>query len=76
MAATTLGWFGALGAALKRLPPPQNAGPARLASMAPTPQASVHVVQWQGEELLLGCTAQGVSLLARRPAPPAEGGTS
>lgn len=38
----------------------------RLSSQPLTPQASVHVVRWDGEELLLGCTAQQVSLLARR----------
>ncbi len=31
-----------------------------------TQQASLHLVEWQGEELLLGCTPQSVSLLARR----------
>jgi hypothetical protein len=39
----------------------------RLSSQALTPQASVHAVQWQGEEYLLGCTAQQVTLLCRRP---------
>ena len=39
----------------------------RLSSQALTPQASVHAVQWNGEELLIACTAQQVSLLARRP---------
>jgi hypothetical protein len=38
----------------------------RLASVALTPQASVHVVRWNGEELVLGCTAQQVTLLSRR----------
>lgn len=49
-------------------PPPRGA-PAvqRLSSQALTPQASVHSVRWQGEDLLLGCTAQQVTLLARRP---------
>jgi hypothetical protein len=32
-----------------------------------TQQASVHVIEWDGEELLLGCTPQAVSLLGRRP---------
>jgi flagellar biogenesis protein FliO len=40
----------------------------RLSSQALTPQASVHAVQWQGEEFLLGCTAQQVTLLCRKPA--------
>jgi len=39
----------------------------RLSSQALTPQASVHAVQWRGEEYLLGCTAQQVTLLCRRP---------
>jgi flagellar biogenesis protein FliO len=39
----------------------------RLYSQALTPQASVHAVRWNGEELLLGCTAQQVTLLSRRP---------
>ncbi len=32
-----------------------------------TPQASLHVVAWRGEELLLGCTPHSVTLLARHP---------
>jgi membrane protein DedA with SNARE-associated domain len=38
----------------------------RVSSHALTPQASVHVVQWNGEEYLVGCTSQQVTLLARR----------
>lgn len=45
----------------------------RLSSQALTPQASVHAVQWNGEEFLLGCTGQQVTLLARRSAPDAAG---
>jgi hypothetical protein len=41
----------------------------RVSSHALTPQASVHVVRWHGEELLLGCTPQQVTLLCRRPRP-------
>lgn len=44
----------------------------RLASQALTPQASVHAVRWNGEELLLGCTAQQVTLLSRRAVQPSE----
>jgi uncharacterized protein YbjT (DUF2867 family) len=44
----------------------------RVSSQALTAQASVHAVRWNGEELLLACTAQHVTLLARRPAPTAE----
>jgi MYXO-CTERM domain-containing protein len=43
----------------------------RIASLGLTPQASVHVVRWNGEELVLGCTAQQVTLLSRRT-PPAQ----
>ena len=42
----------------------------RLSSQPLTPQASVHAVQWRGEELLLACTAQQVTVLARRPITP------
>ena len=38
----------------------------RLANLALTPQASVHAVQWRGEEWLLACTPQQVTLLSRR----------
>jgi len=44
----------------------------RLSSQALTPQASVHAVQWNGEELLLACTAQQVTLLSRRAAGRSE----
>jgi hypothetical protein len=40
----------------------------RLSSQALTPQASVHVVQWKGEEYLLGCAGQQVTLLDRKAA--------
>jgi hypothetical protein len=43
---------------------------ARLTSQSLTPQASVHVLQWQGEELLVACTPQQVTLLARKAAAP------
>lgn len=47
----------------------KTAGPpiTKLGSLALTPQASVHAVRWNGEEVLLGCTAAQVTLLARRP---------
>lgn len=38
----------------------------RLASQALTPQASVHCIRWKGEDLLVGCTAGSVTLLARK----------
>jgi hypothetical protein len=49
-----------------------RAGPVRVASVPLTPQGSVHVVQWQGEEFLLGCTVHQVTLLAQRPVRPRE----
>jgi hypothetical protein len=52
-----------------------EAAVARLSSQALTPQASVHAVQWKGEEFLLACTPQQVTLLARRPVDTGEGGT-
>jgi hypothetical protein len=39
-----------------------------LGRMSLTQQASVHVVEWQGEELLLACTPQSVTVVARRAA--------
>lgn len=49
-----------------------EAGVARLSSQALTPHASVHAVRWDGQEFLLACTAQQVTLLARRTLPPGE----
>lgn len=46
--------------------------PTTVARTSLTPAASLHVVEWQGEELLLGCTAQSIAILARRPAASAE----
>ncbi|HEY8360372.1 MAG TPA: flagellar biosynthetic protein FliO [Ramlibacter sp.] len=46
---------------------------ARVSSQALTPHASIHVVHWSDEELLLGCTAQQVTVIARRPLSPAPG---
>lgn len=46
----------------------------RIASQALTQQGSVHVVRWQDEEFLLGCTAQQVTLLGRRPSMAAADG--
>ncbi|WP_459569055.1 flagellar biosynthetic protein FliO [Cupriavidus sp. 8B] len=31
-------------------------------------RASLHVIQWDGQEWLLGCTEQNISLLGQRPA--------
>ena len=44
----------------------------RLHSQALTPHASVHSVRWNGEVLLVGCTAQAVTVLARRKADLAQ----
>lgn len=53
-----------------------NAGvPVARGRTALTQQASVHVVEWKGEELLLGCTPHSVALLARAPAVSAATGT-
>lgn len=41
-----------------------------------TQGASLHVVRWGDEELLLGSTASGVSLLSRRTTAPAAGAPS
>jgi hypothetical protein len=43
-----------------------------LASRSLTAQASVHAIEWNGEELLLACTAQNVTVLSRRPLPDVE----
>lgn len=51
---------------VRHLPRDTRGVPARLASVALTPQASVHVVQWHGEEFLLACTAQQVTVLSQR----------
>ena len=55
-----------------RLPRDTRAAPVRVASLGLTPQGSVHVVQWQGEEFLLGCTPHQVTLLSQRPLPERE----
>jgi hypothetical protein len=43
------------------------AGIKPLSRTALTPQASLHVIEWHGEELLLGCTPGSVTVLARHP---------
>lgn len=40
----------------------------RQASQSLAPAASIHAVRWHDEELLIGCTAQQMVVLARRPA--------
>lgn len=78
---TALGWLGIAGAAgglwwwlgvgtrsLRRRNVANGEGVVRLSSQALTPHASVHAVRWNGEEYLLACTSQEVTLVARRPA--------
>lgn len=45
----------------------------RLATQVLTAQASVHAIRWNGEELLVACNAQQVTLLVRKPVAAAEG---
>lgn len=45
----------------------------RVSSQALTPHASLHAVQWNGEELLLACTAQEVTVVARHRCVPPSG---
>lgn len=42
----------------------------RIASTRLTPRHSLHVVEWNGRQLLLGCTDQSVQLLSEAPATP------
>lgn len=42
-------------------------GIVRLSSQALTPHASVHALRWNGEDYLLACTSQQVTLVSRRP---------
>ncbi len=53
---------------VKHLPRDARGVPSRLGSVALTPQASVHVVKWHGEEYLLACTPQQVTVLSQRKA--------
>jgi flagellar biogenesis protein FliO len=53
---------------VRHLPRDARGLPVRAASIALTPHASVHVVHWQGEEFLLGCTAQQITVLSQRSA--------
>jgi flagellar biogenesis protein FliO len=47
-----------------------HSAPKALGRTSLTQQASLHVIEWRGEELLLGCTPQSVALLARRQLDP------
>lgn len=55
-----------------QVPARHEPGPVRTASQSLTAQASVHAIRWNDEELLLGCTAQQVTVLARRPLLPGQ----
>jgi hypothetical protein len=68
-------WRRGAGAQAKSAARRGDAAVARLSSQALTPHASVHAVQWKGEEFLLACTPQQVTLLARRPLDAGEGGS-
>ena len=52
----------------KKIAPPARGGQTiNVASGRPlTSSASLHVVEWEGERLLVGCTPQSVEVLARR----------
>src|ERR1700749_1606478 len=68
-----LGVAGALSVAWKRRRPPDQRGaqdaPRPMSRASLTPQASLHVVEWRGERLLLACTPHAVSVLARHELP-------
>lgn len=61
-------WLRAGGRALQRRSETKGHGLVRLSSQALTPHASVHAVRWHGEEYLLACTSQEVTLVSRRQA--------
>jgi hypothetical protein len=54
----------------------QGAAPVRISSQALTPHASVHAVKWRGEEYLVACTSQHVTLLSRKAAGDGEEASS
>ena len=37
-----------------------------------TPRSSVHVVQWNGQQWLLGCAEQGITVIGHQPGRPAS----
>lgn len=53
---------------------PSSGGVVRLSSHALTQQASVHAVQWRGEEFLIACNSQQVTLIARKLSDGRDGG--
>ena len=58
---------------LKWLDAPAKAGGLRVVeSRRLTPRASLHVLHWGGEEWLVGCTEQGMTVLGKRDLPSGE----
>lgn len=53
---------------------PRQAAVTRLSSRLLSKGASVHVIRWGSEDLLVGCTERSLSVLARRPVDPGAGG--
>ena len=51
----------------------RDGGVTRLSSQALTPQASVHAIRWNGDEFLLACTSQQVTLIDRKAADQRNG---
>jgi flagellar biogenesis protein FliO len=52
---------------LRKVAPETRPQLQRLESLALTSQASLHVVRWGEEELLLGCSPGAVKVVSRRP---------
>jgi flagellar biogenesis protein FliO len=71
VAAAAAVWFGRRRKASAGAPPTLQ----RIESLALTSHASLHVVRWGDEELLMGCAQAGIEVVSRRPAhPPAREG--
>lgn len=72
-------WFWRRGAARllgERLRVRTESAVVRLSSQPLTPHASVHSVIWRGEEFLVACTSQHVTLLSRKTPDDAQGTSS
>ncbi|HEX7888048.1 MAG TPA: flagellar biosynthetic protein FliO [Ramlibacter sp.] len=65
-------WVRAGSRALRRKGSADGQAIVRLSSQALTPHASVHAVRWNGEEYLLACTSQEITLVSRRPTSATE----
>jgi hypothetical protein len=52
----------------------RSAGVSASQARSLTAHASLHVVEWEGERLLLACTAQSVAVLSRRGSDPDAAG--